>query len=126
MAREIVTSENRDDYMKQKLGIASEEEQKPLTLYHGTAPDKANKILKEGLKSPEHADQRPNWFMLVDNPEAAKDFGEHVLKVNLPHDAVKQKMIWSGKDSSYGKQYALRQDLHSKYISHHKDEKESK
>jgi len=116
MAREIVTSENKADYDAKKLGLKKEEEN--LTLYHGTKEKFKDKILKEGLQTPEHLHHSPSWYMLVDNPEAAKAFGEHILQVNLPHNAVKEKMIWPGKESSYGKQYALRQTIHPKHIKH--------
>ena len=119
MAREIVTSENRDEYMAKKLAQKepiSKEEEKTLRLYHGTHEKHIEKILKEGLKSPEHLQHSAKWYMLVDNPEAAKAFGEHVLQVDLPYDAVKQKKLWPGSEASYGKQYALRETVHPKHI----------
>ena len=60
MAREIVTSENRKEYMVKKLGI---EDKKPklIPIYHGTSQENAKKIEKRGFDVNKSADNSI-WF----------------------------------------------------------------
>ena len=63
MAREIVTSENRKDYMNKKLGIAEDkkEKSKQVHIYHGTTAKDAKNIDKHGFDVKKTADHSI-WF----------------------------------------------------------------
>jgi len=91
MTREIVTSENRDAYMKQKLGI---EEKKPkltehglpidkhgnVRLWHGTTKENAEKILKEKIL---RSKGEPDIYFTTHPKEAG--YGSHHVGVDVPH-----------------------------------------
>jgi hypothetical protein len=91
MAREIVTSENRDAYMKQKLGM---EDKKPkftehglpidkhgnVRLWHGTSKESAEKILKEKIM---HSKGEPDIYFTTHPKHAG--YGESHVGVDIPH-----------------------------------------
>ena len=59
MAREIVTSENREEYNNKKMGIkpeTKEEKHKKIALYHGTGAKEAKHIEKHGFDVNKSAD----------------------------------------------------------------------
>jgi hypothetical protein len=60
MAREIVTSENREDYMKKKLGIEDDKSHQ-IPIYHGTSEKNAKDIEKKGFNVKKSADGTI-WF----------------------------------------------------------------
>jgi len=55
MVAEVVTSENRDAYMKQKLGIEDKKEEL-IPVYHGTGEKEAKHIEKHGFDTDKSAD----------------------------------------------------------------------
>jgi hypothetical protein len=61
MAREIVTSENKKEYDKKKLGIKEEKKSHLVPIYHGTSEKDAKHIEKHGFDVDKSADSSI-WF----------------------------------------------------------------
>ena len=109
MAREIVTSENREDYMKQKLGI-KDEKKHIVPVYHGTSSENAKKIEKKGFDVKHSADSSI-WF--TSHPEigdvTASGKGE-VIKRHL--DKSKMKLGGWDEADKYGVDELINQGYH--------------
>lgn len=91
MVAEVVTSENRDAYMKQKLGIEDKKQTHTehglpidkhgnVRLWHGTTKKSAEKILKEKMM---HSKGEPDIYFTTHPKHAG--YGESHVGVDVPH-----------------------------------------
>ena len=93
MTREVVTSENRDEYMAKKLGIKEKKQKQTHTehglpidkhgnvrLWHGTTKESAEKILKEKMM---HSKGEPDIYFTTHPKHAG--YGESHVGVDVPH-----------------------------------------
>jgi len=109
MAREIVTSENREEYMAKKLGH-KEEKHHSSTIYHGTSAENAKKIEKKGFNV-KHSADGSIWF--TSDPkigEVAASGKGGVVKRQL--DESKLKLGGWDEADKYGVDELINQGYH--------------
>lgn len=97
-----------------------------LTLYHGTTPEKAAQIEREGLK-PNEAVPSATWFMLTTSLGQAERYGHGaVVVVEVPEDRVwhhgaEDALLWPGQPHPvYGFEstaYALKQTVPASMVA---------
>ena len=137
MAREIVTSDNRDEYMKKKLGIEDKKEQEYPMASHGTwygeqTYEKEGGVLRKVSPSEYIAKVAPMDINEADSRENIDLLKEHILKGKTLDPLLIRK---NGKEDGRHRAYAAKElgishvpviDYGNHFAKHPKWKKESK
>jgi len=109
MSRDIVTSENRDEYMAKKLGIDDKKEN--LTpIYHGTSAENAEKIEKKGFNV-KHSADGSIWF--TSDPKIGEVAATGKGGVITRHlDKSKMKLAGWDESDKYGVDELINKGFH--------------